>query len=205
MERLYLKKLYQYYNKTSFEKVIEKGKKLIRTQKTDKELLNIIGLSYDQAALKLSDVENKKKYQKKAKYYFKKIILIDSTCIKGWSGLGLVYLHQNNLKKSLVCYQKAFLLDKTDISVFVSLGNIYRAMKKYPQALRWYKKSLNTDIEDIKLTSLINIATMSQSAKKGKTAKKYALRALKIINNKKKPLDAWIVSFKEKIEKILDN
>lgn len=131
--------------------------------------------------------------------------MIDPTCVKGWSGLGLVYLHQNNLKKSLVCYQKAFLLDKTDISVFVSLGNIYRAMKKYPQALKWYKKSLNTDIEDIKLTSLINIATMFQSAKKDKTAKKYALRALKIINNREKPLDAWIVSFKEKIEKILDN
>lgn len=73
MERLYLKKLYQYYNKTNFEKVIEKGKKLIRTQKTDKELLNIIGLSYDQAALNLSDVENKKKYEKKQNTILKKL------------------------------------------------------------------------------------------------------------------------------------
>lgn len=198
-----LEKLYQLYNQGDFENIIKFGEKSLQIESDNINLLNIIGLAYDQIALNAPN--KRKEYQKQALIYFKKLILLDKNSTQGWKGSGLVYLHQNKLKKSLDCYKRIYALNKKDFSSFISCANVYRAMKKYKLAERWYKKSFKTDINDFKLTSLFNLATMFNDNNQDKLARRYAQQALHIINLKVKPLSGWVKLFQIKMEKIISS
>lgn len=193
-----LRKLYAYYQAMKFKKMITTGEYLLKSHQTDQQLLNILGLAYDQYAINLPASIKKENYQKKAISHFKTLLKINSKSPQAFRGLGLVALHQNKLTRSLTYYKKAYALNKKDVSNFSSLGNVYRRMRNYTEALMWYKKCLS--IKALRATTYINIASLYEDQNKLISAKHYARLALKHF---KKQDNGYTDMMKKKAQQIL--
>jgi len=198
MKNLNLKRLYIHYQAMQFEKLIITGERLLELHSQDQQLLNILGLAYDQYAINISTPIKKGRYQQKAILYFKKLLKINPKSPQGIRGLGLVALHQDKLISALAYYRKAHALNKKDISNFSSLGNVYRRMGNYSQALKWYKKCL--PIKKLKGHTYINIAGLYYDQNKHDLAKQYAHFALKHLHRLN---DAYSKMMRKKANAIL--
>jgi len=161
-----IKKLWNLFNKKNFIKILKKEKGIFNKFKNDPRFLKIFGLTYDQYALLIPNNLKRKKYQKRAKLYFKLLLKQKPYLFEALKGLGLVELHQGNLNKALSFYKKALYLNPKEYSIYIDIGNVYQALKKYKIALRWYKKALIK--KELKPFVSMNIASLYL-----KTGKKY--------------------------------
>ena len=195
-------KLWDDFRASKFHQVIQKGEKLKKSKNiVGFELLKILGLSYDQFALQISNKKRKLTYQKNARMNFETIVKNYPKSESGYQGLGLVALHQGRLQASLLFYKKALKINPANMGTCISLGNVARARKNYSAALQWYKRCLSH--KQTKLVVLVNIAMMYNEWKKPVLAKKYAMKALKILKNSKE--ESGFIGFQDKLEKIVAN
>ncbi len=180
--------------------LIRAGEQLLRSNihKHDESLLTIIGLAYDQLALRTKNLIKRQNYQRRAASYFKKILAKNPNSVQALRNLGLVALHRNKLFHALRYYKRAYCLVPTDVSNISSLGNVFRGMKRYNLAIRWYKKGLRR--KESKTTSILNLAALYWDIKKKKLARKYALRALHDLRKKR---DAYSIMFRERMRELI--
>ncbi|MDP3956451.1 MAG: tetratricopeptide repeat protein [bacterium] len=188
--------LWGLFNHFRYREAIKKGEQKLKTKPHDAEIMRLLGMSYDQLALK-NQGEKKRIFQKQAACYFKKILKENPKSMAAYRGLGLVSLHQNKLDEALSYYQKVRRLNPQDPNTFISVGNVYKAQKKIMFAKKWYAKAEKR--KETKLVALVNETLLCQDLGDLIQAKKYARKALVLIKRHKLP---WMAVFEEKLREL---
>ncbi len=166
MEQSALTELFQ---QGKFSSIIRASEKEF-AWKEDEYLSKMIALAYDQYAQQQKDLEKKKRYEECARFIFNSIIKMNPKSSEAMRGLGLVYLHEYQLSKSLQYYKKAFRIDGGALD-YLSLGNVYRAKKQKKNALLWYGKALK--ISQLRIPALMNLMGIYREIGDERRAAKY--------------------------------
>jgi tetratricopeptide (TPR) repeat protein len=195
MKNKIIEKLNNYFKDGNYKEAIYYGETKLKEIK-DKDLINKInlklGLIFDQYALSF-DNKGKEIIQNKALKCLKKGCKLDK--FKCFRGIALIYHHQNKLNKALKYYKKAHKIKPENIKDYYnSLANIYQRMglsknkRKYLLLAKdYYKKSLDlSEDEDLTLIPIANLAILNNHLNNIKESKKYANKALNILNKSKK-------------------
>lgn len=79
---------------------------------------------------------------KEPNYYYNALEITNNKCKLAFLSLGLFYLKNNNLEKSLFNFQEAFNLNELCLKAWNNTGYIYMKKKEYESAIICYSKSI---------------------------------------------------------------
>lgn len=159
-EKSIFKKIYTDYKNKNFLSVIQFAENIVLQDIEDFEILNLIGMAYDQQALLEQHEVRVAQLQSEAIKIAKMMQDRWPQQAKGYRLLGLVSQHQGNSLQAVEFYKNAYELNPEDPTIFLSLGNGYRANKQYDLAEMWYEKALA--IENLKPYALQNLAALKE-------------------------------------------
>lgn len=81
--------------------------------------------------------------------HFLKCIKVDPTNIKAYIQIGIIYLKNKNVQKSLTYLSKAYEIDQKNILCLVGLGNVYQEMKDLEKAENYLKQAYHLDHNNV--------------------------------------------------------
>jgi len=157
------------FKEKKFNKVIKLGKKLLKKNPNDLNLIYILGLSY-------INVEN----FRDAESYFKKLLLLKETS-------EFYYIYGNILKKlknyneAINSFNKAISLNSNFSEAYNNLGNTKKLINKNDEAIDHYQKAIS--IKDDNIEAHFNLANILKENKKFNEVKLIYEKILKIDKN----------------------
>tara|TARA_B100002052_G_scaffold276540_1_gene281304 strand:- start:1151 stop:2797 length:1647 start_codon:yes stop_codon:yes gene_type:complete len=162
------KNIISFFKQKKFVKVLKLGKKLLRQNPKDFELLYIIGLS----SINLEDYIEAEKN-------FKEIILFKKSA-------DLFYLYGNINKKlnnfdiAINSFNSAIKLNPNFSEAYNNLGNIQKKINLVDDAIKNYKKAISADKNNI--TAYFNLAVLFKELRKYPESKSIYEAILKVDN-----------------------
>lgn len=163
----------------SQQEFIAAEKLLSKYSEKSSEILNLLGLLYDQKAA-MTAGKKRLTLQKKAINYLSKSLALNSQDPLIYSYLGHIYHHQaglNNIKpglKAIEYYKKAQELGLNGYNTNLNLGNAYRRIGKPKQAENHYLKVAKLAKKmDEKISIYFNLAYFYFEENKLKKVKSY--------------------------------
>ena len=118
------------FNAKNFDKVIEKGKLILKKNPQYVILYNLIGSAYQNEG-RYVDAEN----------YFKKGLKLDSNNLALQNNLAMAYKNQLKYELAEELYLKIINANNKYINAFVNLGNLKRDLNKFEEAITLYQKA----------------------------------------------------------------
>ena len=137
-------KLENLYNLNKITELEKETKKLLKIEKNNLILLNILGVVYI-----------KKGIFEEAESIFQKILNISPKNINALKNLGEIYRKKNKISEAIKYYEIYLEINKNDIEVLNNIASCYLKNKKYNLAVKYYKNVIkkNPNNEEY-LTSL---------------------------------------------------
>ncbi len=117
-----------------FEDAIRAYGKILKEEPKNAELLNKVGVAYQQ----LTDL-------RQSEHYYKKAMESDKTFASAVNNIGTVEYERRHYSKAIRYYQKALTFNKDIPTVYSNLGYAYMAHKEYPRAMDCFSKALALD------------------------------------------------------------
>jgi len=117
-----------------FEDAIRAYDAILRTEPNDAQVLNKVGVAYQQ----LIDLG-------RAERYYKKAMHADKTFASAVNNVGTVEYEKKHYAKAIDYYKKALLLHSDMAAVYSNLAYAYVEDKKYPEAMDAFKNALAID------------------------------------------------------------
>tara|TARA_B100001250_G_scaffold139538_1_gene119495 strand:- start:701 stop:2350 length:1650 start_codon:yes stop_codon:yes gene_type:complete len=182
-----------------FTKVIKLGKKLLKKNSQDSDLLYILGLSsvnlknYTEAEnffkklliFKKNDeifyiygnINSKLKNYEIAINSFNQAISLNPKFSEAYNNLGNVKKLTNNIEDAIKNYKKAISIKKDNLTALLNLAVVYREERKYFESKDVYKKILELDNNN--LTAKHDLGSINTILGDFKLARKYYKEVLK--------------------------
>lgn len=109
-------------------------KQILRNDRYDAQLLNKIGVAY-QEMIDLHQAES----------YYKKAMKVDKTFASAVNNAGTVEYEKNHYDKAIKYYEKALKLRTDMATIYTNLGYAYVEKKRYPEAVMAFRQALGID------------------------------------------------------------
>jgi tetratricopeptide (TPR) repeat protein len=123
---------------------ISEVKNYFKENNDNEDAIYFLGILYDHLAQVQKIFFNKLYFHYKAMILYKKVLILNPESKKGLMGVGRIYWHKNNSKKSLYYYHKALSCHPNDAEILNSIANAYKINYNYNKAIKYYQRAIDT-------------------------------------------------------------